>query len=114
LEGLLPRRKGGTAMIESKIHKSDLKIPKFATEAEEAKWWYENQELILKEFQKAAKEGRLGRGGRDGYLPKRAFPFQSSNRLPRRHRPLRFVLILTTLRRRGCRRRSAGCAIRLI
>jgi hypothetical protein len=42
---------------------SDLKIPKFANEADEAKWWFENQDLIFEEFQKAAKEGRLGRGG---------------------------------------------------
>jgi len=42
---------------------SDLKIPKFATEAEEAKWWYDNRELVSNEFQQAAKEGRLRRGG---------------------------------------------------
>jgi hypothetical protein len=42
---------------------SDLKIPKFGTEAEEAKWWYDNRELVSDEFQKAAKEGRLRRGG---------------------------------------------------
>jgi hypothetical protein len=42
---------------------SDLKVPKFATEAEEAKWWYENDEKVSDEFEKAAKEGRLKRGG---------------------------------------------------
>jgi predicted metal-dependent hydrolase len=82
LEGLLPRRKGGTAMIESKIHKSDLKIPKFATEAEEAKWWYENQELILKEFQKAAKEGRLGRGGARRLFAEKGIPFPEQQQAP--------------------------------
>ena len=40
-----------------------LKIPKFATEAEEAQWWYDNRELLSEEFHKAAKEGRLRRGG---------------------------------------------------
>jgi len=63
-------------MIESRTYKSDLQIPSFATEAEEAKWWYENQDLILKEFQKAAKEGRLGRGGVRRLLAEKGIPFQ--------------------------------------
>ena len=42
---------------------SDLKCPKFATEAEEAKWWFDNQDKVSDEFQKAAKEGRLRTGG---------------------------------------------------
>jgi len=42
---------------------TDLKIPKFATEAEEAKWWYDNRDKLSDEFDKAAKEGRLRRGG---------------------------------------------------
>jgi predicted DNA binding CopG/RHH family protein len=42
---------------------SDLKVPKFATEAEEAKWWFENDDKVSEEFKKAAKEGHLGRGG---------------------------------------------------
>jgi hypothetical protein len=62
-------------MIESKTYKSDLKIPKFATEAEEAKWWYENQDLIFKEFQRAAKEGRLGRGGVRRLFAEKGIPF---------------------------------------
>ena len=63
-------------MSESKSFKSDLKIPKFATEAEEAKWWFENQDLVLKEFQKAAKEGRLGRGGIRRLFAERGIPFR--------------------------------------
>ena len=59
----LPRTRGGTAMSESKAFKSDLKIPKFASEAEEAKWWFENQDLIFNEFQK----GRKGRPLRSGW-----------------------------------------------
>jgi hypothetical protein len=42
---------------------TELKVPKFATEAEEAKWWFENREKVSAQFLKAAKEGRLGRGG---------------------------------------------------
>jgi hypothetical protein len=40
-----------------------MKLPKFETEAEEAKWWYDNRNLLSEEFEKAAKEGRLRRGG---------------------------------------------------
>jgi hypothetical protein len=62
-------------MTESKTYKSDLKIPKFATEAEEAKWWFENRDLVFKEFQKAAKEGRLGRGGARRLFAEKGIPF---------------------------------------
>jgi predicted DNA binding CopG/RHH family protein len=37
-------------------------IPKFESEAEEAKWWFDNQEELDKDFAQAAAEGRLGRG----------------------------------------------------
>jgi len=50
-------------MAETKVFKSDLKVPKFATEAEEAKWWFDNQDKLLDEFKKAVKAGTLGRGG---------------------------------------------------
>jgi hypothetical protein len=43
-----------------------MKVPKFASEAEEAKWWYDNRELLSEEFHKAAKEGRFRRGGKRG------------------------------------------------
>jgi predicted DNA binding CopG/RHH family protein len=39
-----------------------LKTPKFKTETEEALWWEKNQNLLLNEFEQAAKEGTLGRG----------------------------------------------------
>jgi hypothetical protein len=42
---------------------TDLKVPKFATEAEEAQWWYDNRDKVSAEFHRAAKEGRLKRGG---------------------------------------------------
>jgi hypothetical protein len=38
------------------------KVPKFANEADEARWWFENQEFITEQFKRAAVEGRLGRG----------------------------------------------------
>ena len=46
-------------------------IPDFESEAEEAKWWFDNQDELLKDFQQAAKEGRLRRrtGDRVGSLP---------------------------------------------
>lgn len=37
-------------------------VPKFESEAEEAKWWFDNQGELLKDFERAAAEGRLGRG----------------------------------------------------
>jgi hypothetical protein len=36
-------------------------IPAFATEAEEAQWWYDNREAHSEEFVKAAAEGRTRR-----------------------------------------------------
>jgi hypothetical protein len=64
-----------TDMSEAKSFKSDLKIPSFATEAEEAKWWFENEDLIAAEFEKAAKEGRLGRGGVRRLFAEKGIPF---------------------------------------
>ena len=54
---------------------SDFKLPKFANEDEEAKWWFENQELIADEFEKAAKEGRLRTGGIRRLFAERGIPF---------------------------------------
>lgn len=61
---------------------SDLKIPKFESEAEEAKWWYENRDKVSEEFHKAAKEGRLGRGGVKRLLAERGIPFQEPGSTP--------------------------------
>jgi predicted DNA binding CopG/RHH family protein len=36
-------------------------IPKFATEAEEAQWWFDNREELDKDFAQAFAEGRLRR-----------------------------------------------------
>jgi hypothetical protein len=69
-------------MSDTKPYKSDLKIPRFATEAEEAKWWFENREAISDEFQKAAKEGRLGRGGARRLFAERGIPFPEPKATP--------------------------------
>lgn len=61
---------------------SDLKLPKWANEAEEAKWWFENQELVAAEFKKAAKEGRLKRGGIRRLLAERGLPVPPAQPLP--------------------------------
>jgi predicted DNA binding CopG/RHH family protein len=39
-----------------------LKLPKFENEAEEARWWFENQDLLEEEFHRAATSGTLNRG----------------------------------------------------
>jgi len=40
----------------------NLKVPEFETERDEANWWVENQDQLTKQFQRAAAEGKLGRG----------------------------------------------------
>lgn len=37
-------------------------VPKFATEAEEAKWWYDNREMVEEELLKAMQNGTARRG----------------------------------------------------
>ncbi len=37
-------------------------LPNFASEAEEAKWWFEHRDELDQDFIHAAEEGRLGRG----------------------------------------------------
>ncbi len=61
---------------------SDFKIPAFANEAEEAKWWYENQELVADEFEKAAKEGRLRRDGVRRLFAEKGIPFPEPQKAP--------------------------------
>lgn len=39
-----------------------LEVPKFASEAEEARWWFEHQDDVADEFELAEQEGRLGHG----------------------------------------------------
>jgi predicted DNA binding CopG/RHH family protein len=43
-------------MLEKRV------LPDFASEAEEAAWWDSNQDELFKDFERAAAEGRLGRG----------------------------------------------------
>ena len=40
----------------------EFKVPDFKTEAEEARWWAQNQVRLAKAFRNAAAEGRLNRG----------------------------------------------------
>jgi len=47
-------------------------IPKFASEAEEARWWFDHQDELLEDFKNAAAEGRLNR--RIGPRPSTAVP----------------------------------------
>lgn len=61
---------------------SDFKLPKFANEDEEAKWWYENQELIADEFEKAMKEGRIRRGGIRRLFAEKGIPFKEPKLTP--------------------------------
>jgi predicted DNA binding CopG/RHH family protein len=39
-----------------------LKVPEFKTEGDEARWWVENQDRLVQQFERAAAEGKLGRG----------------------------------------------------
>jgi hypothetical protein len=39
-----------------------IKIPVFATEAEEAQWWYDNREATGRALVQASQEGRSGIG----------------------------------------------------
>jgi hypothetical protein len=50
----------------------DRIIPKFASEAEEAKWWFDHREELDKDFARALAEGRLQR--RVGPRPSSAVP----------------------------------------
>jgi hypothetical protein len=40
----------------------ELKMPKFASEAEEAEWWFKNPDFVLEVLKRAKAEGRLGHG----------------------------------------------------
>ena len=37
-------------------------LPDFKSEAEEAKWWFDKQDELLKDFEQAAADGTLGVG----------------------------------------------------
>jgi len=69
-------------MTGTKVYKSDLKVPKFATEAEEAKWWFENDDKVFEEFKKATKAGTLGRGGARRLFAERGIPFPEVKATP--------------------------------
>jgi len=61
---------------------TDFKVPRFATESEEADWWFDNREMLSDEFQKAAAEGRLKRGGVQRLLAERGIAVPQPQPLP--------------------------------
>jgi hypothetical protein len=61
---------------------TDLKVPKFETEAEEARWWFDNRDKLSDEFDKAAKGGRWRRGGVARLLAERGIPLPQPQPLP--------------------------------
>jgi hypothetical protein len=69
-------------MTEVASAKSTLIVPHFATEAEEAKWWFENEELVSREFEKATAEGRLKRGGIRRLFAEKGIPFPEPQKSP--------------------------------
>jgi hypothetical protein len=46
------------------MHMALPKMPKFATEAEEAKWWFDHREELADDMVAAIREGRLGEGSK--------------------------------------------------
>jgi hypothetical protein len=44
------------------MERQDITTPKFASEAEEAQWWFEHQDSLLEKFKSAEVDGTLGRG----------------------------------------------------
>ena len=48
-----------SARSEGNTMNTTFEVPEFGTEAEEASWRFDNQELVTDEFLRAAEEGRL-------------------------------------------------------
>jgi predicted DNA binding CopG/RHH family protein len=57
-----------------------LQTPEFKSEADEARWYEKNQDVLLAEFKEASKEGTLGRGS----LAKRGLTPTTTIRLDKR------------------------------
>jgi predicted DNA binding CopG/RHH family protein len=71
-----------------------IDLPTFENEDQEAKWWADNPEFILQQFEKAAAEGRLTRGA----VARRAIPTTTI-----RLNPDDIALAKTQAERRGLR-----------
>lgn len=56
---------------------STFRVPDFASEADEASWWFENQDRLVDQFEEAAANGSLGRGT----VARRADPLATTVRL---------------------------------
>jgi len=44
------------------MSEDEMKIPQFPTEAAEAEWWANNQDLLMEEFERAGASGTLTTG----------------------------------------------------
>jgi len=71
-----------------------IDLPEFENEDQEAKWWADNPEFILQQFEKANAEGRLTRGT----VARRAIPTTTI-----RLNPDDIALAKTQAERRGLR-----------
>jgi hypothetical protein len=48
--------------LEQVIQMQKREIPRFQSEAEEARWWFEHREVIGSDLVAASRQGRLGEG----------------------------------------------------
>jgi len=95
----------------------EFRVPDFVDEDEEARWWFENRDLLTEQFVKAAAEGKLGRGtvaGRAG-IPTTTIRLDPADiaraRMQAERRGLRYqtylkMLIHEALEREGAKARS--------
>jgi predicted DNA binding CopG/RHH family protein len=83
--------------------REELKKQSFKNEAEEARWWEENQDALAEEFEKAAVSGTLGRGtaARKGNTPTTTIRLDpediSKARIQAEHRGLKYQTYLKML-----------------
>jgi hypothetical protein len=80
-----------------------LQTPDFKSEEEEARWWADNQSLLLNEFEAAAKDGILGRATviRRGQTPTTTIRLDPDDielaRVQAEHRGLNYLTYLKTI-----------------
>lgn len=81
----------------------EFRVPVFASEADEARWWFENQDRLAVEFEQAEAQGTLGRGAaeRKGNTPTTTIRLDPSDiskaRLLAEQRGLRYQTYLKML-----------------
>ena len=64
-------------LTEQVTHMALPKMPKFATEAEEAKWWFDHREELADDMVTAIRKGRLGEGSKARWARKQAERLQA-------------------------------------